>query len=320
MKQKMITLSSYNLFIKNKTMHTQAENKGLIYGFIAVSAFALTLPATRFVIAWLDPVFIGLGRAVIAAMIAGLILLITRQPLPHKKHLIPLLITAAGVVIGFPVLSAIAMQTVPASHGGIVIALIPLMTAIVGSLISNERPSSGFWISSIVGACIVAIYSLQQGDATIYRGDILLFLASLSAAIGYAVGGKLAHDLGGWQVICWALLVALPFILLPSIYFAPENWGDLPVSALIAFAYLALVSQLFGFFLWYHGLAIGGIARVSQTQLTQPFITLVASYLLLGEAIQPLTILFAIAVVTVLAINKHTIIKKSGNPTTEGNK
>lgn len=297
-------------------MHTQAENKGLIYGLIAVSTFALTLPATRFVVAWLDPVFIGLGRAVIAAVFAGLILLIARQPLPQKKHLILLLITAAGVVIGFPVLSAIAMQTVPASHGGVVIALIPLMTAIVASLISNERPSVGFWVSSVVGASIVVLFALQQGDSTIYRGDILLFLASLSAAIGYAVGGRLAHDLGGWQVICWALLIALPFILLPSVYFAPENWGSIPVSALVAFAYLALVSQLSGFFLWYHGLAIGGIARVSQTQLIQPFITLFASWLLLGETIQPSTILFAMAVVTVLVINKQTTIKKPGKPAT----
>ncbi len=289
-------------------MHIQTKNKGLIYGFIAVSAFALTLPVTRFVLAWMDPVFIGLGRAVVAAVIAGLILLLTRQSLPHKKHLVLLSITAAGVVIGFPVLSAIGMQTVPASHGGIVIALIPLMTAIIGSFISHERPSTWFWISSVAGAGIVATYALHQGDTTIYRGDIFLLLASMSAAIGYAVGGRLAHDLGGWQVICWALLIALPFILLPSIYFAPDNLDIVPVSALIAFAYLALVSQLSGFFFWYHGLALGGIARVSQTQLIQPFITLIASYILLGETIEPTTIFFAIAVVTVLAINKHTTI------------
>lgn len=295
----------------------KAENKGMIYGLIAVVAFGLTLPATRHVVQWLDPYFIGLGRAVVAAVFAATILLLTKQALPSKDQLPLLLITAIGVILGFPILSSIAMNSVPASHGGVVIAIVPILTAVVASFISHERPSLAFWISGVLGAILVAIFALQKGGLSFHTGDTLLFLASLSAAIGYATGGKLAQTLGGWQVICWALVISFPFIIIPAYSFAPNDWTILPTSAVLAFLYLALVSQLSGFFLWYHGLALGGIARVSQTQLIQPFVTLTAAYFLLGEVLDKTTLIFAIAVVAVLAINKRTLIKRSDNPEPE---
>ena len=281
------------------------ESKGMLLGLLGVVSFGLTLPATRFVVPYFDPVFIGLGRAVPAALVAAMLLLITRQPVPNRKQLYQLLVIAAGVVLGFPVLSAWAMQTVPASHGGVVLGLLPLATAVAGALISGEKPSLGFWVAGMAGSVLVIIYSLSQGGGWFHGGDLALLGAVLSAAIGYAVGGKLSREIGGWQVICWALVIGLPFIIAPAWIHAPQSVAHIHGSVWLGFLYLALVSQLFGFFLWNKGLAIGGVARVSQTQLLQPFVTIVASALLLSEAIDTATIVFALLVVGMVAVSKR---------------
>lgn len=286
------------------------ESKGMILGFIAVTAFGLTLPATRFIIPYFDPVFIGLGRAVIAAITAAILLFVTHQPLPEKQQFKQLLIVAFGVVAGFPVLSAWAMQTVPAAHGGVVLGILPLATALVGALITREKPSIGFWISASMGSGLVVAYALLNGDGSIHWGDLALLGAIISAAAGYAVGGQLATTLGSWQVICWALVISLPFIILPVWVTAPNHIQHIPLSTWMGFLYLALVSQLFGFFLWYRGLALGGIVRVSQTQLLQPFITLIAAGLWMHETIDALTLIFALLVVTCVAIGKRMPIHK----------
>ncbi|MCI0506204.1 MAG: DMT family transporter [Gammaproteobacteria bacterium] len=281
------------------------ESKGMLLGVLGVVAFGLTLPATRYVVPHLDPVFIGLGRAVLAAVFAALLLLITRQPLPDKFQFYKLLVIASGVVVGFPVLSAWAMQTAPSSHGGVVLGILPLATAVAGVLISNERPSAGFWLSGAAGCAVVVLYSLRGGAGSFQPGDLALLGAVASAAVGYAVGGQLSREIGGWQVICWALVISLPFIALPAWIQAPENGLNIPVNIWMAFLYLALVSQLFGFFLWNKGLALGGIARVSQAQLVQPFVTIIASAILVNEAIDATTILFALMVVGWVAIGKR---------------
>ena len=281
------------------------ESKGMFLGLVGVVSFGLTLPATRFIIPYFEPVFIGLGRAVIASFVAALLLIATKQTRPSRNQFYQLLGVASGVVVGFPILSAWAMQTVPASHGGVVLGVLPLATAIVGAVVSNEKPSVAFWICGIVGSAVVIAYSLLQGVGEFQTGDFFLLGAIVSAATGYALGGKLSKEIGGWQVICWALVISFPFIIVPAWLEAPqEAVGSLPLNVLLSFLYLALVSQLFGFFFWNKGLALGGVARVSQTQLLQPIVTLVASALLINETINVQTIVFAILVIVTVAIGK----------------
>ena len=281
------------------------ESKGMILGFLGVAAFGLTLPATRFIVPYFDPIFIGLGRAVIASVVAAFILIATKQSRPTWHQLMQLSVVALGVVLGFPVLTAWAMETVPASHGGVVLGVLPLATAVAAVIVSREKPSAGFWIFSLIGSIVVVTYSLLQGFGSFQLGDLLLIGAILSAGMGYALGGKLSKELGGWQVICWALVISFPFIIFPAWMQAPEeNFSNLPLNVLLSFLYLALVSQLFGFFLWNKGLALGGIARVSQTQLMQPFVTLLASAYLINETVSLQTILFAVLVVSIVAIGK----------------
>ena len=281
------------------------ESKGMFLGLVGVVSFGLTLPATRFIIPYFEPVFIGLGRAVIASFVAALLLIATKQTRPSKNQFYQLLGVASGVVVGFPILTAWAMQTVPASHGGVVLGVLPLATAIVGSVVSNEKPSVAFWICGIVGSAVVIAYSLLQGVGEFQTGDFFLLGAIVSAATGYALGGKLSKEIGGWQVICWALVISFPFIIVPAWLEAPQDAvGSLPLNVILSFLYLALVSQLFGFFFWNKGLALGGVARVSQTQLLQPIVTLVASALLINETINVQTIVFATLVIVTVAIGK----------------
>ena len=286
------------------------ETKGMLLGLTGISAFGLTLPATRVVVPYLDPVFIGLGRAVVAALFAAVLLFWFRQQIPNKMQFSQLAVVALGVVIGFPVFSSWAMQYVPASHGGVVLGILPLATAVVGVLIGHERPSFAFWVVGLLGSSLVVCYTLLQGSAGLHIADLALLGAIVSAAIGYAVGAKLSKDLGGWQVICWALVLAFPFIIIPTINSAPESFLNFRLSAYASFFYLALVSQLLAFFVWYRGLALGGIARVSQTQLLQPFITIFASVLFLGEVINWETILFALLVVSTVWLGRQMPINQ----------
>ena len=279
-------------------------NKGMLLGVAGVILFSLTLPVTRLIVPYFDPIFIGLGRSVIAAIPAVILLLIFKQPLPTNKQFKKLLITAIGVISGFPIFTALAMQTVPASHGSVVIGLLPLLTAVFAVLLSNERPSFGFWVAAIIGALLVVIYSLLQGGMDFHIGDFYLVIASILGALGYAMGGAIAKDMGGWQVICWVNVIGFPFSLIGSYFLMPESFAEIPTSTWIGFLYLALISQLFGFFLWYKGLALGGIARVSQTQLLQPFFSIIAAILLLGEQVSFRTYLFAIAVVVAIFVTR----------------
>ncbi len=293
--------------------NNETAAKGMFLGFIAVFMFSLTLPATRLITTaslasnseLVNPLFIGFGRAVLAAILAAIILLVSRSPLPNRKQCRALLIVSIGVVIGFPVLTAWSMQTVPASHGGVVLGLLPLATAMAGRLVSTERPSLGFWLSGLAGSGVVICYSLLEGSGSIMWADLALFAAVISAALGYAVGGKLAQEMHGWQVICWALLISLPIVILPAIITAPKEPLALPLPSIISFVYLALFSQLIGFFVWYRALAIGGIARVSQMQLLQPFMTLAVSALALSESIGPRGYVFACLIVAIVALSKR---------------
>jgi drug/metabolite transporter (DMT)-like permease len=282
----------------------------MLFGLLGVIAFGLTLPMTKIVIPYLDPIFVGLGRSTLASIIAVIILLKFTNSIPTKKQFIQLFIIALGVVIGFPIFTSIAMQSVPASHGAIVVGILPLATAITGAIIAKERASLSFWIISLIGTILVLSYTLLQSGGSFHKADLALFLAVISVSIGYAMGGKLSKELGGWQVICWALVISFPFIIVPTINYAPDNLFNFPISVYLSFLYLALISQLFGFFVWYKGLAMGGIVRVSQIQLLQTFITLGASIILLNEKLDLQMIIFALLVVGIVWIGKKMPIHK----------
>jgi drug/metabolite transporter (DMT)-like permease len=253
----------------------------------------------------LNPVFIGLGRALVAAFIAAIVLVATRTPLPLRKDWPGLAIVAAGVIVGFPVLSAWALRYVPAAHGAVVIGLLPLATALTGAWLAHERPSRRFWISAVFGSAVVVAFALWHGGGTLQPADLLLLLATLSAAIGYAEGGRLARTLGGWQVISWALVMSAPILVIP-VWWSID--GRLPTASMPAwsgFAYVAIVSMYLGFFVWYRGLAMGGIAAVGQVQLLQPFLTIFASAALLGERIDAATLVAAALVIVAIVVGRR---------------
>ena len=289
------------------------ENKGMLLGMLAIAAFGLTLPATKIALSHLDPVFIGLGRAVFAAVIAAIILFWSKQNIPTKAQFTQLALVALGVVIGFPVLSSWAMVYVPATHGGVVFGILPLVTALVSVFIGHDRPSRSFWLVSCLGGALVVSYALIQGAGNLHLADLALLGAIISAAIGYAVGARLSFYLGGWQVICWALVLALPFILVPTIISAPDSFSAIPSATYVSFLYLALISQLLAFFAWYKGLALAGIARVSQTQLLQPFVTAFAAAILLNEVVELHTIVFIFLVAGSVWLGKKMPISRSSS-------
>ena len=270
--------------------------KGYLLGLAAVIIFGLTLPATRIAVAELPAIFVGLGRAIVAAGIAAVFLKLGHAPRPNRAQLGKLAAASAGIIFGFPLLSAIAMKTAPASHGGVVLGILPLATALAGVVFAGERPSAGFWLCGLAGSAAVVIYSLLDGNAEIYGADILLLLAVMSAAIGYAISGDLSRTLGGWQVISWALVISLPALLGPVLWVLPDIDWAAGWRAWAGFAYVAIFSQFLGFFFWNKAMAISGVAKIGQIQLFQIFVTLIGSWALVGETIKPITLLFAIIV------------------------
>lgn len=287
-----------------KTNTASRETLGLTLGLLGVISFSLTLPATRVAVAYFDPALVAFGRSVVASVFAAGLLWATRQPLPTRDQVKSLAVVAAGVIVGFPLLSAVAMRTLPASHGAVVIAIIPLFTAILGALRLKERPSVGFWAASVAGSGAVLAFAGISGSGDPRLADLALLGAALAAGFGYAEGGKLARAMGGWQVICWALVLAAPMLAAPVAVLAWHHGIAAPLRAWEAFAYVALVSQFLGFFLWYQGLALGGVVRVSQVQLLQPFFTMAASAWLLGEQITQAMVWFAAIVAGAVAIGR----------------
>jgi drug/metabolite transporter (DMT)-like permease len=278
---------------------------GLLYGLVGVASFSLTLPATRLAVADLDPVFVGLGRAVVAAVLAAGVLVWTRSPWPGRALVPRLLLVAGGVVVGFPLFTAWAMRRVPAAHGAVVVGLLPLATALTAAWLAHERPSRRFWASALFGSAVVVAFALWDGGGELQGADALLVAAVAAAAVGYAEGGRLARTLGGWQVICWALVLAAPAMLVPTLLVADARLLAAPASAWAGFAYVSGVSMFLGFFAWYRGLALGGIAAVGQVQLLQPFLTIAASALLLGERVGAATYVAAALVIASIAIGRR---------------
>ncbi len=263
---------------------TRSTAPGMAFGLLGVLSFSLTLPATRLAVASLDPLMVGLGRGVAAACLAAPLLWLTNQRWPTRAELHSLFIVALGVIIGFPVLSAWAMRHADASHGAVVLGLLPLATALAGVMRTHERPSLAFWLSSAAGSLTVIAFALSSGGGRLCLADVALVGAVLAAATGYAEGARLARTLGGWQVISWAVVLAAPFLLPPLACLAWWHGLAATPASWAGFAYLSAFSSFLGFFAWYRGLAAGGVARVSQLQLLQPFLTMAFATLFFGES------------------------------------
>ena len=275
------------------------HRSGLWWGLLGVAAFSFTVPLTRLAVAGLSPLFIGSARAVVAAVLAASALALTRQRLPRGRQWPRLAVVAGGVVIGFPFLTSFALTTTPASHGAVVIALLPAATATAAVLRGRERPPVAFWLITGAGAlAAIAFASMQSGGfGQLHSADLLLLGAVVAAAIGYAEGGLLARELGPWQTVSWALVLASPLM----VFLTVASMAQQPPSATpvqwAAFAYLGVVSMFLGFFAWYRGLAIGPMASVSQVQLIQPVLTICWAGLLLGEILGWTTIIGGAAVI-----------------------
>ena len=282
----------------------RTETRGLLLGLLAVAAFSLTLPATRAALVSFDPVFVCAARIVLAAGPAAIYLAAGRHRWPNRSEFKALCAVVAGVVFGFPLFSALAMQHVDASHGGVVLGIMPLTVAATGALVYKERPSPTFWLFAVLGSAVVVAFSLMRSRGGIEPADLYLLIAVITASVAYAVGATVSRSLGGLQTISWALLMALPIWIPTLILFFPDTLAGTP-GAWIGLLYVALISQFLAFLPWFRGLALGGIARVGQTQLLQPFLTIIASALLLGESINLVTVSFAIAVFVIVAAGRH---------------
>ncbi len=284
---------------------------GARWGLLGVLAFSFTVPFTRIAVGGLSPLFIGSTRAVVAAALAVVALSVTRQRRPSPRQWGRLAVVAGGIVVGFPILTSYALSTVPASHAAVVVGVLPAATAVMAVLRGRERPGRSFWVFAALGAVAAVTFgSVQNGGlGRLHWSDLLLFGAVLAGAVGYAEGGLLARELGSWQTVSWALVVAAPLMVtLTTVSWTQQPPAATPVEWL-AFAYLGVVSMFLGFFAWYRGLAIGPMSQVSQVQLVQPVLTIAWAGLLLHEPIGWSTVLGGLAVMACAALAVRTRLR-----------
>lgn len=304
---------------------------GLWWGLLGVAAFSFTVPFTRAAVGGLSPLFIGSGRAVVAAVLAAAALRLARQPLPGSRQWARLAVVAGGVVLGFPLLTSFALTTAPAGHGAVVVGLLPAATAVMAVWRGKEHPAPSFWAYAALGAVVAVVFaSLGNGGlGELHWSDALLFGAVIAAAIGYAEGGLLARELGAWQTVSWALVLASPVMVAFTAASAIDETPSASTYQWLAFGYLALVSMFLGFFAWYRGLAIGPMAQVSQVQLAQPVMSIGWAALLLHEQLTVVTVLggFAVIACAGLAVRTRldrrtrlsaTLVARQGHASEEG--
>jgi drug/metabolite transporter (DMT)-like permease len=277
---------------------------GWLSGLIGVVIFSGSLPATRVAVTSFDPVFLTLARASIAGLLALALLFVFRQKRPARDDMASLFIVSFGVVVGFPLLTALALRHITSAHSIVFVGLLPLATAVFAVLRGGERPRPAFWFFSCLGSVLVAGFSLSNslasGLGASLAGDLLMLGAIIVCGLGYAEGAALSRKLGGWQVISWALVLSLPLMLPLAFFTGPQTLAGIDPQAWGGLAYVSLFSMLIGFIFWYRGLALGGIAAVGQLQLLQPFFGLVLAATLLHEEVSPAMI--AITLVVVLCV------------------
>lgn len=281
---------------------------GWVNGFIGVAIFAGSLPATRVAVMGFEPGFLTAARAAIAGILGLILILVLKQKKPAKQDWLPLAIVAVGVVIGFPLFTALALQYMNAAHSIVFVSLLPLATAIFAVLRGGEKPNQFFWIFAVLGSAVVFAYMFfLSGDTSLGIGDFYMLMAIIFCGFGYAEGGVLSRKIGGWQVICWALILSLPFMLFLTIFYMPASFQSVSTSALVGLIYVSLFSMLIGFFFWYKGLAQGGIAAISQLQLLQPLMGLGIAAILLHEQVSwSMLVVTATTILCVAAAKKFT--------------
>ncbi len=282
------------------------ERLGLLLGFVGMVIFGGTLPATRIAVSAIDPIALTSLRTVIAGLCSLVLLIVLRRPLPPRALWPQLVIAMICVTFLFPFLMSLGIQTVDASHGGVVFGIMPIATALVAVMITHERPRPLFWIASFAGAALVATFALRQGGGALSTGDLLLFAAVIVSGIGYAFSGRLTSRMPGWEVISWVLVIALPISIPATALTMPADITHIALKPWLGLLYVALFSQWIGFFAWNAGMAMGGIARVAQMQLLQPFVTFALAAFFNDETITLQILLFAAGVVATVAISART--------------
>ena len=293
-------------------MFTKRQNLGLLLGVLGAAIFAGSLPASRIAVSEVDPYFLTAMRACLAGLAGALVLFVTRRSLPPRAAWWPLIACGFTIVLGFPLLSAIAMVTVPSSHGGVILGIMPLMTTAAAAVIEGERPSPGFWIAAIVGSALVMTFAIyRSGGYALSAGDLLLLAAVICGGVGYTYSGRLTGLMPGWEVISWAVVLCLPLSLLAVWLTWPANAGAISPRVWTAILYAGLMAQYFGFFLWNAAMGMAGISRIGQIGLLQPFMVVLIAALFAHEPIDPLTVAFAVAVVVTVAIGTRMRIGHS---------
>jgi drug/metabolite transporter (DMT)-like permease len=287
------------------------ETKGMLIGFVGILIFSLTLPVSKIAVLSFDPYFIAFGRALLAGLVAMAYLIYKKEPFPQKKDFAKFAVIAFGVVFGFPIFTTVAMTQGSSSHGAVILGMMPLATTVIGVIRFKERPSLGFWLVSLLGAFLVVLYALLQNSGSFTNVDILLVLGGICACIGYVEGGELSRKINPRAVISWALVISLPINIAMTYVTFDLSYLHVGTWPWITFIYLSLFPMFLGFFFWYEGLAVGGIARVSQVQLIQPFCTLLAASILLGDSLTLMNVVFAVLVVSTVILGKRMLVKRT---------
>jgi drug/metabolite transporter (DMT)-like permease len=292
-------------------------SRGLALGFLGVLIFAMTLPMTRLAVGdvsapQLPPAFVTVGRAAVAGLLSLVWLVLIRGTQP-PRHLWPALaVCALGTVVGFPMGLALALRQVPSMHAAVITGVLPLATAVAAALWLRQRASRGFWLCALLGCVLVLAFAAYQGAGHLQWADAWLLAAVACAAVGYVAGARVSAEIPAQQTICWVLVLSLPLTLPGLLLLWPSQ--PVTVSAWVGFAYVSLFSMWLGFFAWYRALAIGGVMRVSQVQLVQPFLSLLLAVPVLGERLDPVTLLFMLAVMAVVFAGKRMPVHAAPAP------
>ncbi|MGW7080851.1 DMT family transporter [Streptomyces sp. NPDC054871] len=282
-----------------------SRRAGTVMAALGVTAFSLTFPATAWGLEGIGPWSFVALRVVLSAVIAGGALLALRVPLPARRHWPGIAVVAAGVVIGFPLLTTLALQTSTTAHAAVVVGLLPLTTAVFSALRTGARPSRAFWAAAVAGAAAVIAFTVQQSGGDLSTADLYLFASLLICAAGYTEGGRLAREMPGWQVIGWALILCLPLAVVGAALALRHEPFQLTGHSTAGLLYAAVGSQFLGLVVWYRGMAAIGVPKASQLQLAQPLLTLVWSVFLLGEHLTVAAPLTAAAVLVCIAVTQR---------------
>ncbi|WNI25766.1 DMT family transporter [Streptomyces sp. ITFR-16] len=288
-----------------------AGRGGTLLALLGVVTFSLTFPSTAWGLESFGPWSLVALRSLLAAVIAGTVLLAARVRVPAREHWAALAVVAGGVVVGFPLLTTLALRTSTTSHAAVVVGLLPLTTAVFASLRTGARPPRAFWCAALAGAAVVISFTVVQSGGALGAGDLYLFGALLVCAAGYTEGGRLAKVMPGWQVTGWALILALPLAVAGAAVALPLEPVRPTAHGVIGLVWVAAVSTFFGLYVWYRGMAGIGVARASQLQLAQPLLTLFWSFFLLGEEVAPAAPVAAVAVLVCIAVTQHTGARRS---------